>query len=248
MKTRQARLQLTTTTKKGQNSRQLAAKTRPKENNLWTREPTSVPHAWFLWLITLLLSFFLSFFFFWPDATTPPFFFYLFAKSVRNSLFLKRKSTQGKARVGHTNALFKCTFNLSLLRVFYPRERGDRWRSSLSLLFFTPASSASSSSRNEKKSQTLLSGRWRVKERGANSLPSARVHFFPSLCARFWRRAMRAIDSNIDETTFNARNALRVGEFSSSRVGVSWKVSARFRRFFFLLLSAVAKGERRRRQ
>ena len=59
---------------------------------------------------------------------------------------------------------------------------------------------------------------------------------------------MRAIDSNIDETTFNARNALRVGEFSSSRVGVSWKVSARFRRFFFFLLSAVAKGERRRRQ
>ena len=44
---------------------------------------------------------------------------------------------------------------------------------------------------------------------------------------------MRAIDSNIDGTTFNARNALRVGEFSSSRVGVSWKVSARFRRFFF---------------
>ena len=150
-----------------------------------------MPHAWFLWLITLLLSFFLSFFFFWPDATTPPFFVYLFPKSVRNSLFLKRKSTQGKARVGHTNALFKCTFNLSLLRVFYPRERGDRWRSSLSLLFFTPASSASSSSRNEKKSQTLLSGRWRVKERRKFSPFCARAFFSLSVCALLEARDAR---------------------------------------------------------
>ena len=52
---------------------------------------------------------------------------------------------------------------------------------------------------------------------------------------------MRAIDSNIDETTFNARNALRVGEFSSSRVGVSWKVSARFRRFFFFFFRQSPK-------
>jgi len=174
--------------------------------------------------------FFLSFFFFWAQRHPPRLFLsYLFAKSVRNSLFLKRKSTQGKARVGHTNALFKCTSNLSLslLRVFYPRERGDR--SSLSSLFFTPLSS---SSRNEKKSQTLERAVESEREAQILSLLRACI-FFLSVCARFWRRAMRAIDSNIDETTFNARNALRVGEFSSSRVGVSWKVSARFRRFFF---------------
>jgi hypothetical protein len=61
-------------------------------------------------------AFFLSFFLFFfetPPPRQPAFFLlYLFAKSVRNSLFLKRKSTQGKARVGHTNALFKCTFSL----------------------------------------------------------------------------------------------------------------------------------------
>jgi hypothetical protein len=103
---------------------------------------------------------------------------------------------------------------------------------------------SSSSSRNEKKSQTE-SGRWRVKERGANSLLLCACIFFSlSLCARFWRRAMRAIDSNIDGTTFNARNALRVGEFSSSRVGVSWKVPARFRRFFFFISQSQKEREK----
>jgi len=203
-----------------------------------------VPHAWFLWLITLLLSLLSFFLFFWPDATAPPFFVYLFAKSVRNSLFLKRKSTQGKARVGHTNALFKCTSNLSLslLRVFYPRERGDR--SSLSSLFFTPLSS---SSRNEKKSQTLLSGRWRVKERRKFSPFCARAFFF-SLCVRAFGGARCARSTRISMKRLLTRGMRFAWESFRRR---EWVFHGRFRRDFgdfFFLLAAVAKGKRRRRQ
>ena len=154
-----------------------------------------MPHARFLWLITLLLSFFLSFFFF-LGPTPPPrlFLSLLFAKSVRNSLFLKRKSTQGKARVGHTNALFKCTSNLSLSLslscVCFILESGEATDGvPRSLFSFLPP--LSSSSRNEKKSQTLLSGRWRVKERRKFSPFCARAFFFLSVCALLEARDAR---------------------------------------------------------
>lgn len=64
-------------------------------------------------------------------------------------------------------------------------------RSSLSSLFYPLASLSSSSSRNEKKSQTE-SGRWRVKERGANSLLLCACIFFSlSLCALLEARDAR---------------------------------------------------------
>ena len=183
--------------------------------------------------------FFLSFFFFWAQRHPPRLFLsYLFAKSVRNSLFLKRKSTQGKARVGHTNALFKCTSNLSLslLRVFYPRERGDR--SSLSSLFFTPLSS---SSRNEKKSQTLLSGRWRVKERRKFSPFCARAFFF-SLCVRAFGGARCARSTRISTKRLLTRGMRFAWESFRRR---EWVFHGRFRRdfgdFFFFFFRQSQK-------
>jgi len=134
-----------------------------------------VPHAWFLWLITLLLSLLSFFLFFWPDATAPPFFVYLFAKSVRNSLFLKRKSTQGKARVGHTNALFKCTFNLSLSCVCFILESEATDGVPRSLLSFLPRFLLLLEMKRKVKH---LSGRWRVKERRKFSPFCARAFFF----------------------------------------------------------------------
>jgi hypothetical protein len=116
-------------------------------------------------------------------------------------------------------------------------------RSSLSSLFYPLASSSSSSSRNEKKSQTE-SGRWRVKERGANSLLlCARAFFFLSLSVRAFGGARCARSTRISMERLLTRGMRFAWESFRRR---EWVFRGRFRRdfgdFFFHL--AVAKGER----
>ena len=114
-------------------------------------------------------------------------------------------------------------------------------RSSLSSLFYPLASSSSSSSRNEKKSQTE-SGRWRVKERGANSLLLCACIFFSlSLCAFGGARCARSTRISMERLL---TRGMRFAWESFRRR--EWVFRGRFRRdfgdFFFHL--AVAKGER----
>jgi len=114
-------------------------------------------------------------------------------------------------------------------------------RSSLSSLFYPLASSSSSSSRNEKKSQTV-SGRWRVKERGANSLLLCACIFFSlSLCAFGGARCARSTRISMERLL---TRGMRFAWESFRRR--EWVFRGRFRRdfgdFFFHL--AVAKGER----